>query len=257
MPAQATPTSHQKLQTLLSCIDLTSLEGTDHPGQLGPLLEKANKGFNHHYVAAVCVYPLHGDFIRKQLNPVIKTAVVGGFFPSGQTFLTAKLEELRAIAQTSCEEVDLVINRGMILAGHYDEVHNEIAAMRAVIPCKLVKVILETGELGSKEHIRKASEIAINAGADFIKTSTGKSAVGATTEAVEIMCEVIRNTYQATGKKTGIKPSGGIRETRQALAYFETIRTILGEDWMTPRLFRLGASSLYDDLLSQLHNGHE
>jgi deoxyribose-phosphate aldolase len=257
MSAKVISTRHQKLQTLLACIDLTSLEATDHPQKLNGLIEKANQGFDNYYPAAVCVYPVHGAYVRDRLNPAIKTAVVAGCFPSGQTFLTAKLEELRAIAQTSCDEVDVVINRGMIWSGQYDEVHNEITAMRAAIPAKVLKVILETGELESAEHIRKAAEIAINAGADFIKTSTGKSAVGATPRAIEIMCGVIRDNYHSTGKKTGIKPSGGIRETGQALVYVETIQNILGDDWLTPQLFRVGASSFYDQLLSELQKEHE
>lgn len=248
--------STQNLLRIFSSIDLTSLESTDHFGALESLLKKANAVIDTHHVAAVCVYPNLGDFVKHNLNPSIKTAVVGGYFPSGQTLTEAKVSELKLIEKTAVDEVDIVINRGAFLAGDYDYVRNELLAMRHAVPSKTLKVILETGELKSTDQIRLASEIAIECGADFIKTSTGKSAVGATPEAAEIMCEVIKNYFSKTGKKIGFKPSGGIRTIEQALVYLEIVERINGEEWLQSGLFRIGASALYDAVVAKLGHGN-
>jgi deoxyribose-phosphate aldolase len=248
--------STQNLLQIFSSIDLTSLESTDHSISLELLLKKANTVIDNKHVAAVCVYPNLGDFVKSQLNTGIQTAVVGGYFPSGQTLTEAKVAELKLIEKTTVNEVDTVINRGAFLAGDYDYVKNELLAMRQAIPSKTLKVILETGELKTADQIRLASEIAIQCGADFIKTSTGKSAVGATPEAAEIMCDVINTHFAKTGKKIGFKPSGGIRTIEQALTYLEIVKRINGENWIQPELFRIGASTLYDAVIAELGHGN-
>ena len=241
-----------ELQSLLKCLDLTSLEGNDNEKSILTLVDKANWGCFDNFVAAVCVYPNFGELVRNKLNKSIKTAVVGGYFPSGQTTLQTKITELKTINETDVEEVDIVINRGALLACNYNVVYDEIAAMRNCIPKKTLKVILETGDISDPELIKKASEIAISAGADFIKTSTGKSHQGATLEAVEVMCAVIKNHFEKTGIKIGIKPSGGIREINEAVAYLNLVKSILGEVWIQPSLFRIGASTLYTNIVNQL-----
>ncbi|MBK6951231.1 MAG: deoxyribose-phosphate aldolase [Crocinitomicaceae bacterium] len=248
--------STQNLLQIFSSIDLTSLESTDHGSNIGLLLKKANTKIESRHVAAVCVYPNLGDFVKSNIETSIKTAVVGGYFPSGQTLTEAKVEELKLIEKTTVDEVDIVINRGALLAGDYDYVRNELRAMRQAVPSKILKIILETGELKSADQIRLASEIAIECGADFIKTSTGKSSIGATPEAAEIMCEVIKNHFAKTGKKIGFKPSGGIRTIEQAITYLEIVKRVNGANWIQPELFRIGASTLYDAVISELGHGN-
>jgi len=248
---------HDKLKKLLGLIDLTSLESIDNEKTITELILKANDGYDGHYPAAVCVYPNFGNLVRKTLLQSINTAVVGGSFPSGQTITVAKIAELKLIEKTTVEEVDIVINRGEFLDGNFDFVKNEILLMRKAAPTKILKVILETGELKSEENIKKASWLAIDAGADFIKTSTGKGTAGATLQAVEIMCNVIFIHYQKSGKKIGIKPSGGIREIEDALNYMNLVNGILGEEWMNKKLFRIGASSLYSAIILELKKPHE
>ena len=250
-------TDHDSLKKLLTCIDLTSLDGSDNQSSILNLVNKANAGFQSLYPAAVCDYPNFGNLVRKNLSLEINTAVVAGAFPSGQTFTETKIYELNLIDSTQVEEVDIVIHRGEFLAGNFDFVQNEIRLMREAVPTKILKVILETGELKNLENIKKASEIAIAAGADFIKTSTGKGSAGADLKAVEIMCKVILNHFQKTGKKIGIKPSGGIKEINDALNYIHLIKEILGEEWMNIKLFRIGASSLYDNIISNLKTLNE
>lgn len=248
--------NHHALLQLISCIDLTSLESTDNEQSILQLVQKANEGFDGTYPAAVCVYPNFGSLVSKNLNKLIQTAVVGGSFPSGQTFTATKISELELIENSTVQEVDVVINRGAFIAGDHAFVSNELNAMRRALPSKKLKVILETGELKSAENIEKAAELAIEAGADFIKTSTGKSTTGATPEAVEIMCLVIQNHFKKTGKKIGIKPSGGIRQIEDAHRYAKIVRNHLGEAWIHPSLFRIGASSLYDAILTKLNHGN-
>jgi deoxyribose-phosphate aldolase len=247
-----TPSS---LIQLITFIDLTSLEATDNEETLLKLVQKANLGYAGVHPAAVCVYPNFGSFVAGHVLKPIHTAVVGGAFPSGQTYTSAKIAELREIEKSPVQEVDIVINRGEFLKGNYTYVANEILQMRKAVPTKKLKVILETGELKSAELIQKASEIAIETGADFIKTSTGKSAVGATPEAVEIMCRVIQQQYKKTGKQIGLKPSGGIRQIDDALAYVQLVKDQLGDAWLHPDFFRIGASSLYDSIITALNHG--
>lgn len=246
--------TRSSLLQLVSFIDLTSLEATDHEESLITLVRKANEGYQGIHPAAVCVYPNFGKFVAGHVQIPIQTAVVGGCFPSGQTMTPAKISELAEIEKLPVQEVDIVINRGEFLAGNFDFVADEIRQMRKAVPSKKLKVILETGELKSTDLIQKASEIAIEAGADFIKTSTGKCTIGASPEAAEVMCGVIAAHYKNTGKRIGFKPSGGIRRIEDALQYAEIVHKNLGADWLTPTLFRIGASSLYDTLIAELKN---
>lgn len=244
--AELTP---QLINTLISFIDLTSLGSNDSTETVDRLVKKATQGFSGTTPAAVCVFPEYGPFVKQNLPTQIKTAVVGGNFPTGRTFTQAKLKEIECICQTGVDEIDIVLNHGHFFDQNYTAIINEISAIKQVMGSKHLKVILETGILGSEENIRIASELAIEAGADFIKTSTGKTTIGASPEAVATMCETIKNHAKKTGKKIGIKPSGGIRTPEDAITYYSIIKAILGEEWLTPTLFRLGASSLFDNLI--------
>ena len=243
------------LRTLLSCIDLTTLEGSDNTGRIIELCRKACS-FGESGLplpAAVCVYPPFVRLAKNQLEGTgILVASVAGAFPSGQSPLAVRLEEVRYTVNEGADEIDMVISRGRLLEGDENYVFDEIAAIREVCKKVHLKVILETGELKTPALIRKASEIAIAAGTDFIKTSTGKIPPAATEEAMEIMLEVIREQYEKTGKKTGIKPAGGISEPKQALQFYLLTKRILGPDCLNKNLFRIGASRLADGLAREI-----
>lgn len=242
-------TKKNTILQLIQCIDLTTLADTDNHASVMKLVHKANAGFQGINPAAVCVFSNFGNDVRAALNPSMKTALVGSCFPSGQTLSAAKIHEAQLIAQTNIDELDIVINRGDALAKNDDTIFEEISKIRSAIGSKHLKVILETGDLKTEERIKTMAKISIDAGADFIKTSTGKTATGASFEAVKWMCEVIRDHHQETGKKIGIKPSGGIHTYQDAIAYFDIVGDILDSDWQNPNLFRIGASSLYDALI--------
>ncbi len=236
---------------MLSCLDLTTLEGTDHEAKVVALCNKALalKEKNLPAPAAVCIYPPFIGIARQTLRESgIRVATTAGAFPSGQMALRVKLEEIRYAVGEGADEIDIVISRGTFLENHYHIVYREIDAMRDLCRDITLKVILETGELGTFENIAKASEIAIEAGADFIKTSTGKIQPAATESAVYVMLEVIRAHYNRSGKRVGIKPAGGISEPSMALNYYSLVKELLGEEWLTPRFFRIGASRLADRL---------
>jgi deoxyribose-phosphate aldolase len=244
--------------TLLSCIDLTSLEGSDNKGKITELCHKAcsfgQSGFP--LPAAVCIYPPFVGLAKDQLKGTgILVATVAGAFPSGQSPLALRLEEVRYSINEGADEIDMVISRGRLLEGDESFVYDEIAATREACKAVTLKVILETGELKTPSVIRRASEIAIAAGADFIKTSTGKIQPAATEEAVRIMLEVIREQFQKSGKRTGIKPAGGISEPEQALKYYKLVEQVLGTDWLNKNLFRIGASRLADGLAQVINPG--
>jgi deoxyribose-phosphate aldolase len=242
-------------RTLLSCIDLTTLEGSDNTARIVELCRKACS-FGESGLplpAAVCVYPPFVGLAKNQLRGTgIMVAAVAGAFPSGQSPMTIRLEEVRYTINEGADEVDMVISRGRLLEGDESYVFDEIAAIRELCKEVHLKVILETGELKTPALIRKASEIAIAAGTDFIKTSTGKIQPAATEEAMEVILEVIREQYEKTGKKTGIKPAGGISEPKQALQYYLLTKRILGTDWLNKNLFRIGASRLADGLAREI-----
>src|SRR3954453_4494765 len=245
------------LKLALSMIDLTTLEGSDSPGKVRQMCYKAAHLHDTHpdipHVAAVCVYPTLVRLAHESLQGTgIKVAAVATGFPSGQYPLNVKLEDTRFAVNEGADEIDMVISRGHFLAGDYNYVLDEIAAVKAACGLAHLKVILETGELSTYDNVRRASDIAMHAGADFIKTSTGKVQPAATLPVALVMFEAIRDFYYATGKKIGMKPAGGISTAKVALQYLVTLRETLGEDWLTPDLFRIGASRLANDILMQL-----
>lgn len=240
------------LRTILSLLDLTSLEGSDNAASIEKLCLKALsfRDKNLPFPAAVCIYP---PFIRQSKLALsgsgIRVATTAAAFPSGQMPLPVKLEEVKYALAEGADEIDIVISRGTFLEQNYHGVYRELDSIRDITRGHTLKVILETGELKSYENIAKASEIAIEAGADFIKTSTGKISPAATEQAVLIMLEVIRSHYLKTGKKIGIKPAGGIADIEKAFNYYKLVGEILGKEWLNPQLFRLGASRLADRIL--------
>lgn len=247
----------QALKLALSMIDLTTLEGQDTHGKVTQLCQKAIHvhdtlpGLPH--VAAVCVYPTMVAVARRALRGHdIKVASVATAFPSGMAPLGVKLEETRLAVQEGADEVDMVISRGAFLEGEYGRVFDEIIAIKEACGQARLKVILETGELGTLDRVRRASTLAMHAGADFIKTSTGKIQPAATLPVTLVMLQAIRDYYHATGRRVGMKPAGGISKAKQAIQYLVMLRETLGEGWLTPEWFRFGASSLVNDILMQL-----
>jgi deoxyribose-phosphate aldolase len=248
------------LKLALSMIDLTTLEGQDTPGKVRQLCQKAlhlhdsMPGLPH--VAAVCVYPTMVSVARTALGTHagadIKVASVATAFPSGMAPLSIKLEETRMAVQDGADEVDMVISRGEFLRGEYQRVFDEIVAVKEACGAAHLKVILETGELGTLDRVRRASVLAMHAGADFIKTSTGKIQPAATLPVTFVMLQAIRDYFYSTGRKVGMKPAGGIAKAKLAIQYLVMLRETLGAGWLTPEWFRFGASSLANDLLMQL-----
>ena len=249
-----------KLQGLcmaLSMIDLTTLEGKDSPERIAALCSKARLPAadmpDLPRVAAVCVYPNHVALARKLLKGGgIHVASVATAFPSGQSPLDLRLEGVRKVVASGADEVDMVINRGAFLAGEYEKVQSEIAEIKQACGKAHLKVILETGELETLDKIRLASDLAIEAGGDFIKTSTGKIQPAATMPVTLVMLEAIRDHFLKTGVKVGMKPAGGISGAKLALHYLVMVKETLGDDWLTPDLFRFGASSLVNDIVRQI-----
>ncbi len=247
----------EALKLVLSMIDLTTLEGQDTPGKVQQLCQKAihlhDAMPNLPHVAAVCVYPTMVGVARKALGDLdINVASVATAFPSGQAPLTVKLEDTRMAVADGASEIDMVISRGEFLAGNYGMVFDEIIAVKEACGDAHLKVILETGELGTLDRVRRASELAMHAGADFIKTSTGKIQPAATMQVTLVMLQAIRDYYYATGRMVGMKPAGGISTAKLAVHYLVMLRETLGSAWMTPEWFRFGASSLANDVLMQL-----
>lgn len=243
--------SKKLILELIGLIDLTSLNPTDTSATIETLCRKANQGFQQCFPAAVCAFPIFADQIHSNLKDNIKTAVVGGAFPTGVSLTKAKINEVDLIEKTSTNEIDIVINRGFYIENKIEALKKELIAIRKSAKNKTLKIILETGDFTDLNAINQLSDIAISCGADFIKTSTGKSKTGATPEAVYTMCLAIKKHYTATNKKIGIKPSGGIRTPLDALLYYRIVEEVLGKDWLTPNLFRIGASSLYDELINE------
>jgi deoxyribose-phosphate aldolase len=248
----------QGLKLAVAMMDLTTLEGKDTPGKVAYLCRKALQPIDAKYrvpsCAAVCVYPSMVRHARRFLGKesAVKVASVATGFPSGQYPLRTRLEETRRAAGEGADEIDMVIDRGAFLSGEYSEVCDEIAAVKHACGVAHLKVILETGELVSYDNVRHASHLAMEAGADFIKTSTGKVNPAATPGVTLVMLEAIRDYFFATGRRIGMKPAGGIRTAKQALAYLVMLAETLGDDWLTPELFRFGASTLLNDVLMQI-----
>lgn len=255
------------LKMAVSMVDLTTLEGADTEGKVLSLCKKAKfpapkfqiekfcgEGFEIPQVAAVCVYPEMIEYAKRQLEgSSINIAAVATGFPSGQFPLNLKLKDVDYCIKQGANEIDMVINRGAFLSGDYQKVFNEIVEVKKVCQDRAhLKVILETGELKSLEKVRLASWLAMEAGADFIKTSTGKVQPGATLPVTLCMLYAISDFYRATGKKIGMKPAGGIRTAKQAIQYLVMVNEILGPEWLNPHMFRFGASTLLNDLLKQI-----
>ncbi|MFI5254229.1 MAG: deoxyribose-phosphate aldolase [Candidatus Limnocylindrales bacterium] len=245
------------LDLAIRMIDLTTLEGKDTAGKIHALCQKAKRPDPADpaipSVAAVCVYPSLVAGAKEALTgSAVRVASVATGFPSGQTFLEIKLAETALAIEAGADEVDMVIDRGAFLAGEYATVFDEIVAVKAACGSTHLKVILETGELGTYDNVRRASLLAMAAGADFIKTSTGKVAPAATLPVTLVMLEAIRDFERRTGRAVGMKPAGGIRTSKEALAYLVVLYETLGPRWMTPERFRFGASSLLNDVLMQI-----
>ena len=245
------------LRLALSMVDLTTLEGMDTPNKVIQLCRKAanphSSGSEIPSVAAVCVYP---PFVRTAKNALsgtkINVASVATSFPSGQSTIQEKINEVRYCVDEGADEIDMVISRGEFLRGNYSYIFDEVATIKDACGPAHLKVILETGELQTLDNVRKASDIAMYAGADFIKTSTGKVSPAATQPVTLVMLEAIRDFYLKNGKQIGMKPAGGIRDSKTALQYLVMVKETLGSDWLTPHLFRFGASTLANDLLMQI-----
>lgn len=237
-------------KTLFQFIDLTSLNNDDNASQITNFCNNARtlyeKGFQ---VAALCVFPNFVELVKEHLQGTpIKTAVVGALFPNSQGFLALKIDECKIAAQKGADEVDIVINLGALKMDDHKTVTEEIRAIKKAIAPAQLKVILETGQL-SPEEIKTACELSIAGGADFLKTSTGKISKGADPEAVEIMAHAIKTHFEKTGEYIGLKVSGGVRTKADAMTYYSLVESILGNDFMTPAYFRIGASSLINDLV--------
>ena len=245
------------LKLAMSMVDLTTLEARDTPGKVRQLCIKAMHPHDSvpgiPAVAAVCVYP---NFVRLAKETLkgsnVKVAAVSTAFPSGMSTRKVKIDETKFAVNEGADEIDMVISRGKFLQGDYNFVFDEIAAVKEACGEAHLKVILETGELSTYDLVRKASDIAMEAGADFIKTSTGKIQPAATLPVTLVMLEAIRDFYYRTGKKIGMKPAGGIATSKLALNYLVVLRETLGQDWLNADMFRFGASALANDLLMQM-----
>jgi len=250
-------TKVEGLKLILNMIDLTTLEGKDSEGKVKQLCYKAMHLHDSYErlptVAAVCVYPSMVRVAKQHLKGSnVNVASVSTAFPSGQAPMQVKIDDTKFAVSEGADEIDMVISRGKFLSGDYNFVFDEIAAIKEACGKARLKVILETGELGTYDKVRRASDIAMYAGADFIKTSTGKIQPAATMPVTLVMLEAIKDFYYKTGKMIGMKPAGGISKSKLALHYLVMLNEVLGADWMTNQWFRFGASSLANDVLMQL-----
>lgn len=247
----------QALDLAIRMTDLTTLEGQDTPGKVAALCSKALRpdpvDLTVPPVAAVCVYPnLVPEAKRRLAGSGVKVASVATAFPSGQSPTELKVAEARAVVELGADEVDMVIDRGAFLSGRYAKVYDEIVRVKEACGDVHLKVILETGELGTYDNVRRACLLAIAAGADFVKTSTGKITPAATLPVTLCLLEAVRDVYLETGRMVGVKAAGGIRQAKQAVQYLVVVHETLGPEWLTPDLFRFGASSLLNDVLMQI-----
>ncbi len=247
----------------ISMVDLTTLEGMDTPGKVRALCAKALRPDptdpTTPHVAAVCVYGDMAGVARESVGDALHVAAVATAFPSGRASLDVKLTDTREAVAAGADEIDMVIDRGAFLAGHYLDVYDEIVAVKEACGTAHLKVIFETGELRTYDNVRRASWLAMLAGADFIKTSTGKVSPAATPPVTLVLLEAVRDWHRVTGRYVGVKPAGGIRTTKDAIRYLVMINEVCGEAWLTPDLFRFGASALLNDLLQQrqrMRTGH-
>lgn len=249
------------LKKCFSFIDLTSLNTQDTDSKIGDMIDKVNR-FSTEFpdfpqVAAVCVYPNFAKVVKTRLkSDKIKIAVVSGVFPSSQSFEEVKILESKLAVEHGANEVDIVLSLNKFLSGNYEKAKSEISSIKKAIGSAHLKVILESGLLAEEELIYKASMLSLEAGADFIKTSTGKCEPAATLEAAVVMCKAISEFHKITGEKRGFKPAGGIVTKEDAIKYYAIVETILGEEWLNPTLFRLGASRLANNLLSDYYKSN-
>ena len=244
-------------KTLLNCIDLTTLKCTDSEESVLKFTEKVNNLADSYPdlppVAAICVYPNMAEIVNDSLEADgVNIACVSGGFPSSQTFMEVKVAETAMAIHCGADEIDIVMPIGKFLSGDFEGMCDEISELKDICGEKKLKVILETGALGSAQNIKKAALLCMYSGADFIKTSTGKEPISATPDAALVMCEAIREYYKETGRKVGFKAAGGINTVKKALAYYTIVKETLGQDWLDNQWFRLGASSLANPLLSDI-----
>ena len=245
------------LDLAIRMMDLTTLEGSDTPGKVAALASKAIRpdpaDLTVPSVAAICIYPnLVATAVERTKGTSVKVASVATAFPSGQAPTHVKVAEVRDVVEMGADEVDMVIDRGAFLSGRYAKVYDEIVQVKEAAGNAHLKVILEVGELGTYDNVRRASLLAMAAGADFIKTSTGKLPSAATLPVTLVMLEAIRDVHEETGRRVGMKPAGGIRQAKQAVQYLVQLHETLGPEWLTPDLYRLGASTLLNDVLMQI-----
>lgn len=262
-----TSSKARAIDLAISMVDLTTLEGADTPGKVRSLCAKAVRPDPSDptvpHVGAICVYNDMVKIAREYLDSIggetLPVAAVSTAFPSGRASMEVKLRDTKDAIDAGASEIDMVIDRGAFLSGRFGAVHDEIEAIKALCGDKAhLKVILETGELATYDNVRKASYLAMLAGADFIKTSTGKVTPAATAPVVLVMLEAVRDFHALTGRKIGVKPAGGIRTTKDAIKQLVLVNETTGPEWLTPELFRIGASALLNDLLMQrmkLSNG--
>lgn len=242
---------------LFNCIDLTTLNTTDSDESVMKFTQNVNRFDEEHpdlkNVAAICVYPCFAEIVKDTLEVEdVKIACVSAGFPSSQTFTEVKVAETAMAILDGADEIDIVIAVGKFLSGDYEGLCDEISELKETCKDKHLKVILETGALGSAANIKKAAILSMYSGADFIKTSTGKQQPAATPEAAYVMCQAIKEYYEQTGNKIGFKPAGGINSVNDALVYYTIVKEVLGEEWLTNKLFRLGTSRLANLLLSEI-----
>jgi len=245
------------LELAIRTTDLTTLEGADTPGKVAALSSKAIRPDPSDptvpSVAAVCVYPNLVPAARERVAGTgVKVAAVATGFPSGQYPTPIKIADVRSAVELGADEIDMVIDRGAFLSGRYAKVYDEVVQVKEACGDAHLKVILETGELGTYDNVRRATLLAIAGGADFVKTSTGKINPAATLPVALCMLEAVRDVYEQTGRRIGFKAAGGIRQSKQAIQHLVLVHETLGPDWLTPDLYRLGASSLLNDILMQI-----
>jgi deoxyribose-phosphate aldolase len=246
----------QAIDMAVSMIDLTTLEGSDTPGKVRSLCAQAVRPDPEHPevppVAAICIYPdLVAAAVERLRGSGVKVAAVATAFPSGRASLAVKLADVAVAVDAGADEIDMVIDRGAFLSGRYGQVYDEIVAVKEACGRAHLKVILETGELAGYDDVRRASWLALLAGADVIKTSTGKISPAATLPVVQVMLLAVRDWHRATGEYRGVKAAGGIRSAKDAIRHLVAVNEVAGPEWLTPDLFRFGASSLLNDLLRQ------
>jgi deoxyribose-phosphate aldolase len=252
----------ETLSLIFSLIDLTSLSENDNAENIGKMCEQLNllpESYpNLPSPAAICIYPELISIVKAKLNnPLVNIASVGAGFPSSQTFLEIKLEEVRLAIEAGADEIDIVISVGKFKLGLLEEVFEEIRLIKEKLGALHLKVILETASFSNLTDVRKASMLAMDAGADFIKTSTGKSSGGASPDSFLVMCQAILDFYHKTGKKIGIKPAGGISTIESAYHYLCIVRHVLGQDWLNSERFRIGASRLANQVIREIHKKDE